>query len=81
MNLETHVVFLDTIDRRSADRLSGSIFSSIEELKGELANDGIQVRTIQTLDDFQFEWNDKDNTDGLKSLMFFYLMTYVYIVS
>mgnify|MGYP001451854727 FL=1 len=81
MKIETNIVYLDTGDRHYAERVSGEVFTSIEELKGQFANDGINIRGVQLLHEFQDEWNDTDDDmDGLKDSLMTSFITYVYIV-
>lgn len=81
MKLETHIVYLDSIDRNYSERVSGQVFSSIGELKDQFASDGINIRGIQLLHEFQDEWNDTDDDiDGLKNSLITSMITYVYIV-
>lgn len=81
MKLETNIVYLDTIDRDYAEKVSGEVFNSIEELKGQFGNDGINIRGIQLLHEFQDEWNDTDDDiDGLKYSLMTSMITHVYIV-
>jgi len=81
MKIETNIVYLDIGDRYYAERVSGEVFTSIEELKGQFANDGINIRGIQLLHEFQDEWNDTDDImDGLKDSLMTSFITYVHIV-
>ena len=81
MRIETNIVYLNTVDRDYAERVSGEVFSSVEELKGQFANDGINIRGIQLLHEFQDEWNDTDDDmDGLRDSFMTSMITYIYIV-
>jgi hypothetical protein len=81
MKLETNIVYLDTGDRNYAERVSGEAFNSIEELKCRFANDGVNIRGIQLLHEFQDEWNDTDDDiDGLKDSLMTSMITYIHIV-
>ncbi len=81
MKIETNIVYLDTGDRDYAERVSGEVFTSVEELKGQFANDGINIRGIQLLHEFQDEWNDSDDDmDGLRDSLMNSMITYIYIV-
>jgi hypothetical protein len=85
MRIEANIVYLDSSDRDYAERVSGEVFSSVEELKGQFANDGINIRGIQLLHEFQDDWNDTDDDmDRLNIFQWDSLMTsmitYVYIV-
>lgn len=81
MRIETNIVYLDTGDRNYAERVSGKVFTSVEELKGDFANDGINIRGIQPLHEFQDEWNDTDDhIDGLRNSLMSSMITYIYIV-
>ncbi len=81
MKTETNIVYLDTGDRDYAERVSGEVFTSVEELKGQFANDGINIRGIQLLHEFQDEWNDSDDDmDGLRDSLMNSMITYIYIV-
>ena len=81
MKLETNIVYLESGDRDYAEILSGEVFNSIEELKGQFANDGVNLRGIQLLHEFQDEWNDTDDDiEGLKDSLMTSMITYIYIV-
>tara|TARA_S200002703_G_C3763644_1_gene235078 strand:- start:428 stop:679 length:252 start_codon:yes stop_codon:yes gene_type:complete len=81
MKLETNIVYLDTGDRDYANIVSGWVFNSIEELKEQFDNDGINIRGIQLLHEFQDEWNDTDDDmDGLKDPLMTSMITYIHIV-
>jgi len=80
MKIETNIIYLDTNDRGYAERLSGEIFNSIEELKRQFVNDGINLRGIQLLHEFQDEWNDTDDDiEGLRESLMTSMISYVYI--
>lgn len=76
-----HIIYLR--DRTKAERLEGTTYSSLEELKRTLANDGVDYIGIQPLYEFTTDWNDNDN-DDTPSDLFFALMelfiTYVTII-
>lgn len=81
MKLETYIVYLDTGDRDYAEKVSGEILGSIGELKGQFAYDGVNIRGIQLLHEFQDEWNDTDDDiDGLKDSLMTSMITYIHIV-
>ena len=80
MKIETNIIYLDTSDRGYAERLSGEIFNSIEELKRQFVNDGINLRGIQLLHEFQDKWNDTDDDiEGLRESLMTSMISYVYI--
>lgn len=81
MRIEANIVYLDSSDRDYAERVSGEVFSSVEELKGQFANDGINIRGILLFPEFQDDWNDTDDDmDGLRDSLMTSMITYVYIV-
>ena len=81
MKLEANIVYLDTGDRDYAERVSGEVFTDIEELKGQFADNGVNIRGIQLLHEFQDEWNDTDDDiDGLRDSLTTSMITYIYIV-
>ena len=81
MKLETSIVYLDISDRDYAERVSGGVFNSVEELKGQFASDGINIRDIQLLHEFQDDWNDcDDDMDGIRDSLMTSMITYIYIV-
>lgn len=81
MKVETVIVYLNSYDREYANKLSGDVFTSIEDLKCQLANDGINLIGTQTLYEFQNEWNNTDDdVIGLKKVLTTSMITYTYIV-
>lgn len=59
MKTTIYLVFL--VDGQDiANRVSGSVYSSVAELKGSLGSDGIRYLGIQPIHEFEQDWNDTD---------------------
>ena len=81
MKIETQIVYLNSGDRDYAEKIAGECFTSTQELKNQFACDGIEIRGIQTLNEFQDEWNDTDDdVEGLKHSLATSMITYVYTI-
>lgn len=81
MKVEAHIIYLEPSEREYGEGISGSSFTSVSEVKGQLANDGIEYISVQPLSDFCDQWNDtNDNFEGLRVDLENYMITNIFII-
>ena len=81
MKIETFIVCLEATNKGYAEKISGSVFKSTEELESKLYLDGVKSLTVENLEEFQKEWNGVyDNTDRILDLFQTSILSYVYII-
>lgn len=78
MKIETYIVFLT--DKEEAQRLSGTIYDSLDSLKGVLENDGVEYKKILWIHEFEGLFNFRGDSfnprEGWNSLF----LTHVNII-
>lgn len=81
MKVEAHIIYLESSEREYGDRISGSSFTSVTEVKEQLANDGVEYISVQPLSDFCDEWNNTDDDyEGLRGDLENYMITDIFII-
>lgn len=74
MKIETHILFIEG-DRIGAERIEGSVFGSMKEVKQQLANDGVDLIGNYELHEFTEAWNETELHYELDT----YFISYIYI--
>ena len=74
--MKAHILFLK--DRAEAERIEGSVFKSIEEVKNHL-DDGVLVG-CQEINLFTEEWNDFDDRGDMDFYLNHYFISYIMII-
>ena len=79
MKVQTYVIIM--ADRKEAERLEGSIYTSTQDIKDALANDGIDYNSIMDISDFMDDWNTCDDDDlSMVNVLETTFISYVYVV-
>lgn len=80
MEMITYITAL--YDKKEAIRLKNTLYTSLGELKGTLANDGVDYHFILPIDSFMEDWHNtyNDYVAFLENLKHYYI-TYIQIIS
>lgn len=80
MHVTPYVIILS--DRQEAERLESTVYTSIQELRDILANDGIDYDSVICLSDFMDDWNNCDDDDSsMVNILRATFISYVYVCS
>ena len=81
MKIEPHILYFNHIEE--AERIEGSVFGSMEEVKGQLVNDGAVLADSQHINEYPEDWNIQGSESDPGDVEFRlnrYFIAYIYII-